>query len=189
MAVVYLARQPDLDRDVALKELGAFHAGDPELTERFVRESQMVGSFNHPHIVTVYVLRADGMFYLAMEYVDGGTLRPLVGHTHVAADDRRHRGPLAGLAQAERHGIVHRDIKPENLLLTADGEVKIADFGIAKAIVDAAAAAPDGDRHDRRHARLHGPRAGNGDRDRAVDRPLLGGDHRLRDDRRPGAVP
>ena len=139
MAVVYLARQPDLDRDVALKELGAFHASDPELTERFVRESQMVGSFNHPNIVTVYDYFEDnGVPYIAMEYLSRGSLRPFIGHTTAAQTIGVLEGALAGLTQAERRGIVHRDIKPENLMVTGDGTVKVADFGIAKALFDAA---------------------------------------------------
>src|SRR6478672_5625510 len=117
MAAVYLARQIDLDRDVALKELNAFHAADPAFAERFVRESRVAGSMQHPNIVTVYeFLNEAGTPYIAMEYLERG---------------------LAGLAQAERREIVHRDIKPENLMVTSDGEVKIADFGIAKALTDA----------------------------------------------------
>ena len=139
MAVVYLARQTELGRDVALKELGAFYAGDPALAERFVRESQMVGSFNHPNIVTVYdYFEHDGVPFIAMEYLERGSLRPFVGHTSLAQTVGILEGALAGLAQAERREIVHRDIKPENLMVTTDGEVKIADFGIAKAISEAA---------------------------------------------------
>jgi serine/threonine protein kinase len=139
MAVVYLARQTDLGRDVALKELGAFYAGDAALAERFVRESQMVGSFNHPNIVTVYdYFEHDGVPFIAMEYLERGSLRPFVGHTSLAQTIGILEGALAGLAQAERREIVHRDIKPENLMVTTDGEVKIADFGIAKAISEAA---------------------------------------------------
>jgi hypothetical protein len=139
MAVVYLARQTELGRDVALKELGAFYAGDPALAERFVRESQMVGSFNHPNIVTVYdYFEHDGVPFIAMEYLERGSLRPFVGQTSLAQTVGILEGALAGLAQAERREIVHRDIKPENLMVTTDGEVKIADFGIAKAISEAA---------------------------------------------------
>jgi Protein kinase domain len=135
MAAVYLARQVDLDRDVALKELNSFHAADPAFAERFVRESRVAGSMQHPNIVTVYeFLSEGGTPYIAMEYVERGSLRPFVGQTTLAQTIGVMEGALAGLAQAERRGIVHRDIKPENLMVTSDGEVKIADFGIAKAL-------------------------------------------------------
>jgi protein kinase-like protein len=138
MAAVYLARQTDLDRDVALKELSSFHAADPAFAERFVRESRVAGSMSHPNIVTVYeYLNESGTPYIAMEYVERGSLRPFVGRTTMAQTIGVLEGALAGLAQAERREIVHRDIKPENLMVTADGEVKIADFGIAKALTDA----------------------------------------------------
>jgi serine/threonine protein kinase len=138
MAAVYLARQTDLDRDVALKELSSFHAADPAFAERFVRESRVAGSMSHPNVVTVYeYLNEGGTPYIAMEYVERGSLRPFVGRTTMAQTIGVLEGALAGLAQAERREIVHRDIKPENLMVTADGEVKIADFGIAKALTDA----------------------------------------------------
>jgi serine/threonine protein kinase len=138
MAAVYLARQTDLDRDVALKELSSFHAGDPAFAERFVRESRVAGSMSHPNVVTVYeYLSEGGTPYIAMEYVERGSLRPFVGRTTMAQTIGVLEGALAGLAQAERREIVHRDIKPENLMVTADGEVKIADFGIAKALTEA----------------------------------------------------
>jgi hypothetical protein len=138
MAAVYLARQVDLDRDVALKELNAFHAADPAFAERFVRESRVAGSMSHPNIVTVFeFLNDDGTPYIAMEYLERGSLRPFVGKTTLAQTIGVLEGALAGLAQAERREIVHRDIKPENLMVTSDGEVKIADFGIAKALTEA----------------------------------------------------
>jgi serine/threonine protein kinase len=138
MAAVYLARQVDLDRDVALKELNAFHAADPAFAERFVRESRVAGSMQHPNIVTVFeFLNENGTPYIAMEYLERGSLRPYVGHTTLAQTIGVLEGALAGLAQAERREIVHRDIKPENLMVTSDGEVKIADFGIAKALTEA----------------------------------------------------
>ena len=138
MAAVYLARQVDLDRDVALKELSSFHAADPAFAERFVRESRVAGSMSHPNIVTVYeYVNENGTPYIAMEYVERGSLRPFVGRTTLAQTIGVMEGALAGLAQAERREIVHRDIKPENLMVTADGEVKIADFGIAKALTEA----------------------------------------------------
>jgi serine/threonine protein kinase len=134
MAMVYLARQTDLDRFVALKELGAFHASDPSFAQRFLRESRVAGSLSHPNIVTVHdYFDHDGTPYIAMEYVERGSLRPYVGKMSLAQKSGVLEGLLAGLAHAEQHGIVHRDLKPENLMVTADGRVKIADFGIAKA--------------------------------------------------------
>jgi serine/threonine protein kinase len=134
MAMVYLARQTDLDRFVALKELGAFHASDPSFAQRFLRESRVAGSLSHPNIVTVHdYFDHDGTPYIAMEYVERGSLRPYVGKLTLAQIGGVLEGLLAGLTHAESHGIVHRDLKPENLMVTADGRVKIADFGIAKA--------------------------------------------------------
>jgi serine/threonine protein kinase len=134
MAMVYLARQTDLDRFVALKELGAFHASDPSFAQRFLRESRVAGSLSHPNIVTVHdYFDHDGTPYIAMEFVERGSLRPYVGKLTLAQIGGVLEGLLAGLTHAESHGIVHRDLKPENLMVTADGRVKIADFGIAKA--------------------------------------------------------
>ena len=139
MAIVYLARQTDLDRVVALKELAAFHAADPAFAERFVRESRIAGSLSHPNIVTVHdFLEHEGTPYIAMEYVEGGSLRPLVRDLELAQIAGVLECILAGLAHAESRGIVHRDLKPENVMVTADGSVKIADFGIAKALNQAA---------------------------------------------------
>src|ERR1041384_7624810 len=127
MAMVYLARQTDLDRFVALKELGAFHASDPSFAQRFLRESRVAGSLSHPNIVTVHdYFEHDGTPYIAMEYVERGSPRPYVGKMNISQVG-------AGLTNAEQNGIVHRDLKPENLMVTSDGRVKIADFGIAKA--------------------------------------------------------
>src|SRR5881227_1745006 len=134
MAMVYLAGQTDLDRFVALKELGAFHASDPSFAQRFIRESRVAGSLSHPNIVTVHdYFEHDGTPYIAMEYVERGSLRPHVGQMKLAQIAGVLEGLLAGLAHAESHGIVHRDLKHENLMVTADGRVKIADFGILRA--------------------------------------------------------
>jgi hypothetical protein len=134
MAVVYLARQIDLDRSVALKELSSFHADTPEAAERFLRESRLAGSLSHPNIVTVHeYFEHDGIPYIAMEFVPLGSLRPFVGTLTLAKLAGVLEGVLAGLTHAEHAGIVHRDLKPENIMVTAEGRVKIADFGIAKA--------------------------------------------------------
>jgi serine/threonine protein kinase len=138
MATVYLARQETINREVALKELSSFHASSPDMVQRFLRESQLAGSLNHPNIVTVLeYFEDDGLPYIAMEYVRRGSLRPYVGKLGLAQFVGVMEGVLAGLAHAETQGIVHRDLKPENLMVTADGRVKITDFGIAKATLSA----------------------------------------------------
>jgi hypothetical protein len=139
MAIVYLARQPALGRSVALKELAPFHASEPSLAQRFIREARVAGSLNHPNIVTVLdFLEDDGVPYIAMEYLERGSLRPFVGRLSLPQVAGVLEGLLAALSHAETMGIVHRDVKPENLLVTPDGGVKIADFGIAKAYQDVA---------------------------------------------------
>jgi hypothetical protein len=135
MAVVYVARQPGLDREVALKELAQFHAEDPAFVDRFLRESRVAGSLAHPNIVTVYdYFEHAGIPYIAMEYLARGSLRPLVGRLPLAQVAGLLEGVLAGLSHAAGRSIVHRDLKPENLLITSEGGIKIADFGIAKAL-------------------------------------------------------
>jgi serine/threonine protein kinase len=135
MAVVYSARQTDLDRLVALKELPAFHATDPAFAERFLRESRIAGSLSHQNIVTVHEYFVhDGTPYIAMEFVERGSLRPYIGKLTLAKTGGVLEGLLAALAHAEQRRIVHRDLKPENLMISGEGTVKIADFGIAKAL-------------------------------------------------------
>jgi hypothetical protein len=135
MAVVYRARQLDLGRFVALKELPAFHAADPAFAERFLREARIAGSLSHPNVVVVYeYLESDGTPFIAMEYVERGSLRPLVGELSLAQVGGVLEGVLSALSHAEGRQVVHRDLKPENLMVSGDGAVKIADFGIAKAV-------------------------------------------------------
>jgi hypothetical protein len=132
MGVVYLARQAALDRDVALKRLDL----DPDalLAQRFVREAHLAAALDHPNVVTVYdFFEYDGVPYIAMEYVAGGSLRPFVGRLAMPQVFRVLEGVLTGLGHAEERGVAHRDLKPENILLTPRGGVKLADFGIARA--------------------------------------------------------
>ncbi|MCL2418623.1 MAG: serine/threonine protein kinase [Conexibacteraceae bacterium] len=138
-AVVYLAHQPDLDRQVALKELAPHHAGDPSFAQRFVEESRLAGAMSHPSIVTVHeYFEHDGIPYIAMEYLPRGSLRPYLADLTLAQIAGLLEDVLAGLAHGESRGIIHRDLKPENLLVAADGHVKIADFGVARALGNAA---------------------------------------------------
>jgi Protein kinase domain len=133
MAVVYLARQTELERDVALKELRLFDGSDPSAARRFVQESRLGAALTHPNVVTVHdYFEQDGTPYIAMEHLPRGSLRRYVGRTSTAENVGVLEGLLAGLDHAARHGVVHRDIKPENVMVTVAGHVKIADFGIAK---------------------------------------------------------
>src|SRR5919197_2654363 len=133
MATVYEAFQPTLQRSVALKQLD-LRSTDPRAAERFINESRLSASFNHPNIVTVFdFFEHDGVPYIAMEYLPRGSLRPLVGGLSQAQVFGVLQWTLGALAHAEAHGVAHRDLKPENLLITRTGEIKIADFGIAKA--------------------------------------------------------
>jgi hypothetical protein len=131
-AVVYLARQAALDREVALKRLEL--ESSPLLAQRFVREARLAAALDHPNVVTVFdFFEQDGVPYIAMEYVAGGSLRPFVGRLALPQVIRVLEGVLAGLGHAEERAVAHRDLKPENVLLTRRGAVKIADFGIARA--------------------------------------------------------
>jgi serine/threonine protein kinase len=134
MARVHLAYDTKLGREVALKELAGLTLSNPTLARRFAQESHVTSRLSHPNVVTVYdCFEADGRSYIAMEYLERGSLRPHVGRLETAQAAGVLEGVLAGLAHAETQQIVHRDLKPENLLVTADGRIKIADFGIAKA--------------------------------------------------------
>src|SRR5579875_1722596 len=137
-AVVYLARQTDLQRYVALKELAPFHAADVTFAERFVEEGRLAGALNHANIVTIHeFFEADGVPYIAMEYLPYGSLRQHIETLSLAQIAGVLEGVLAGLSQGGAHGVVHRDLKPENLLVSVDGRVKIADFGVARALNNA----------------------------------------------------
>jgi serine/threonine-protein kinase len=144
MSAVYRGLDLRLDRPVALKVMDSRYAGDSQFLTRFQREARAVARLKDPGLVAVYDQglgdHGAGLPYLVMELIEGGTLRELL----------RERGPmpphavaavltpiLGGLAAAHRAGLVHRDIKPENVLISDDGEVKIADFGLVRAVAEA----------------------------------------------------
>jgi serine/threonine protein kinase len=135
MGAVYKARQPKLDRFVALKILPPAAAGDPGFAERFNREARALARLSHPNIVAVHDFGHAGVLhYLVMEFVDGGNLRQVEAAGRLTSEQALAIVPQIcdALQFAHNEGIVHRDIKPENLLLDKKGRVKITDFGIAK---------------------------------------------------------
>src|SRR5487761_1862356 len=135
MGAVYKARQPTLDRLVAVKILPTEIAGDPAFAERFTREARALARLNHPNIVGIYDFgEADGLYYFIMEYVDGATLRDLISTRQLAPRQALALVPqiCEALQFAHDEGIVHRDVKPENIIIDKRGRVKVADFGLAK---------------------------------------------------------
>ncbi|MFG2553741.1 Stk1 family PASTA domain-containing Ser/Thr kinase [Streptomyces sp. NPDC048581] len=144
MAEVYLAHDTRLGRTVAVKTLRADLARDPSFQARFRREAQSAASLNHPAIVAVYDTGEDyidnvSIPYIVMEYVDGSTLRELLHSGRKLLPERAMEmtiGILQALEYSHRNGIVHRDIKPANVMLTRNGQVKVMDFGIARAMGD-----------------------------------------------------
>jgi predicted Ser/Thr protein kinase len=138
MGVVYKAQDPTVGRCVAIKTLRLdLHGTDAEeMLARFKNEARTAGVLNHPNIITIYDAgEQDGMFYIAMEYMEGQTLQQLLkGGKRLPVEHAIDivRQVCAGLDYAHSRGIVHRDIKPANIMITADGTVKIMDFGIAK---------------------------------------------------------
>ncbi|QIN77180.1 Stk1 family PASTA domain-containing Ser/Thr kinase [Rubrobacter marinus] len=138
MAEVYLAHDDVLDRDVALKVMSGRYADDEEFVERFKREAQSAAALSHPNIVSIYDRGEDerGTYYIAMEYLPGGTLKDRI--LERGALPPRTAAAVAlqiaeALQAAHAKGVVHRDIKPHNVLVTGSGDVKVGDFGIARA--------------------------------------------------------
>src|SRR5216117_1240904 len=141
MGEVYRARDTKLGRDVAIKILPQIFTSDPERLARFEREARMLAALNHPHIGAIYgIEEVESVHALVLELVEGDTLA-----------ERLRRGPLPvndavavarqiaeALESAHEHGIIHRDLKPANVKITPDGKVKVLDFGLAKALEEAA---------------------------------------------------
>jgi beta-lactam-binding protein with PASTA domain/tRNA A-37 threonylcarbamoyl transferase component Bud32 len=141
MATIYRARDSQLERDVAVKVLRAEYGRDPDFSSRFRQEAQAAAALNHPNVVAVYDYGQDDAGpYIVMELVDGEDLASVIRRTgalpprqaaRIAADIAR------ALAAAHARGFVHRDVKPGNVLVARDGRVKVADFGIARAVAEA----------------------------------------------------
>src|SRR5437899_895692 len=137
MSFVFKARQPHLDRFVALKLLPDKLARDPRFAERFNREGRVLARLNHPNIVAVYDFGMTEHFYfLVMEFVDGVNLREAMQAGRFSPAEALRVVPqiCEALQYAHGQGVLHRDIKPANILLDTRGQVKIADFGIAKLV-------------------------------------------------------
>ena len=150
MAEVYEGTDRRLNRKVAIKVLRPDLARDPMFQERFRREAQSAAGLNHPNIVAIYDTGEDlitsgesqvSVPYIVMEFVDGVTLRQMLTNGPRILPERALEvvaGVLAALDYSHRHGIVHRDIKPANIMINANGDAKVMDFGIARAMSDAA---------------------------------------------------
>jgi len=138
MATVYEALDLRLDRVVALKVMHPHLAADPGFVARFEREAKSAARLSHPHVVGVYDQgEANGLVYLAMEYIPGRTLRDVIDQYGPLTTEQALvllEPVLEALTAAHAAGLVHRDIKPENVLISHDGRVKVADFGLARAV-------------------------------------------------------
>ncbi len=135
MGVVYLAHDPKLDRDVAIKALPAHLAQDPDRLARFQREAKVLASLNHPGIAAIHGLEdVGGALYLVLEYVDGETLADRLNRGPIPVDEALSlaRHIAEALEAAHEKGIVHRDLKPGNVMVSTEGKIKVLDFGLAR---------------------------------------------------------
>ncbi len=135
MGEVYLARDTQLDRKVALKLLPERFTQDPDRLRRFIQEAKAVSALNHPNIVTIHEIGSvDGAHFMATEFVEGQTLRQQIAHARLETSTALEIAVqvTSALMAAHEAGIIHRDIKPDNIMLRRDGYVKVLDFGLAK---------------------------------------------------------
>jgi eukaryotic-like serine/threonine-protein kinase len=145
MGIVYRAHDEHLDREVALKVLSPDSVHDPGACRRFQNEAVILSKLNHPNIIAIYDFDDhDGVDFLIMEYVPGQTLAAKLESGPLTQEEVLHIGKqiAAAIQEAHEHCIVHRDLKPQNVMLTPRGQVKVADFGLAKLaapIIDPAA--------------------------------------------------
>ncbi|MGH2724160.1 MAG: Stk1 family PASTA domain-containing Ser/Thr kinase [Actinomycetota bacterium] len=141
MGEVYRAHDPVLDRDVAIKVLHPNLAADHGFIDRFRREARAAGMLSHPNIVAVHDWgETAGTYFMVMEFIRGPNLRTLLARDSTLEPVQSAQvvaGVLSALGHAHRQGIVHRDVKPENVMITTEGAVKVADFGLARALADA----------------------------------------------------
>src|SRR5436190_968922 len=135
MGEVFLAQDTTLDRKLAIKILPAELAANPDRMRRFVQEAKATAALTHANIAHVYEIgEAGGVHFIAMEFIDGTTLREKIYREHTPLPKllRYLQHAAEGLAKAHAAGIVHRDLKPDNIMITRDGHAKVLDFGLAK---------------------------------------------------------
>jgi eukaryotic-like serine/threonine-protein kinase len=140
MGQVYLARDTQLERTIALKILPSPVAADRDRMNRFIQEAKTASALNHPNILTIYEIgQADQLHFIATEFIDGETIRErMTGPMKVSEVLDIASQVASALAKAHQSGIVHRDIKPENIMVNRDGYVKVLDFGLAKLVEQSA---------------------------------------------------
>ncbi len=148
MGEVFLARDTQLDRNVALKLLGEEFTKNQDRMSRFVQEAKTASALNHPNIIIIHEIgESEGAHFIATEYIEGETLRDLMKTKHASVEQVIDIGMQVAnaLAAAHKANIVHRDIKPENIMVRPDGYVKVLDFGLAKLTEDTAEVSGDSD--------------------------------------------
>ena len=191
MGVVYEAVDEALGRTVALKVVAPERAGEPGFRERFITESRLAASIDHPNVLPVFKAgEEDGELYLAMRFVDGDDLRTLVDRDGPLAPERAaHIAAQIGAALDAAHArrLVHRDVKPANVLVGGGDHAYLTDFGVVKALDETSGQTRTGDVVG--HARLRRARAHQGRGRRPAERPLRARLPALLHPHRPGAVP